>query len=149
MSLAMAMVIVGEGFIVASTSYGAGRHLGDIPLENISMGMKLNFITQPIFLLAICIVKLAVGSTLLRIATEKIYKRIIIGIMSFMAFYTIGCFFVRFREMGVWGFECLLTVFDRQSSASVPTFARCGTSRSPKPRFAGGPRRFKASRTPT
>ncbi|KAK4158659.1 hypothetical protein QBC43DRAFT_223803 [Cladorrhinum sp. PSN259] len=93
MSLAMALAIVGEGLIWGSTIYGAGRHMGDIPPEHISTGLKLNFISQPIFLIAICVVKLAVGSTLLRIATSAVYRRIIIGIMVFMSFYTIGCFF--------------------------------------------------------
>ncbi|KAK0611356.1 hypothetical protein B0T14DRAFT_440511 [Immersiella caudata] len=59
MSLAMAMVIVGEALVWASVNRGAGKHLGDIPLEDLPIGLKLNFISQPIFLIAICVVKLA------------------------------------------------------------------------------------------
>jgi len=93
MSLAMALAIAGEGLIWASTVYGAGRHMGDIPIEHISTALRINFISQPVYLIAICVVKLAVGSTLLRIASTSMYRRIILGIMGFMSFYTIGCFF--------------------------------------------------------
>ncbi|KAK4206335.1 hypothetical protein QBC37DRAFT_329044 [Rhypophila decipiens] len=93
MSLAIALVVSGQGVIWGSIVYGAGRHMGDIPLEHISTGLKLNFVSQPIFLIAICVTKLAVGATLLRIASTKFYRRLILGIMGFMAFYTTGCFF--------------------------------------------------------
>ena len=93
MSLAMGLCVAGEGVIWGSVVYGAGRHMGDIPLTDISTGLKLNFISQPIYLIGICVTKLAVGATLLRIASTKFYRHLIIGIMGFMAFYTIGCFF--------------------------------------------------------
>ncbi|KAK0656990.1 hypothetical protein B0T16DRAFT_400662 [Cercophora newfieldiana] len=93
MSFAMWLCVAGEGVIWGSIVNGAGRHLGDIPPNQISKGLKLNFISQPIFLIAICVTKLAVGATLLRIASTKFYRHLIIGIMAFMAFYTIGCFF--------------------------------------------------------
>ncbi|KAK1758803.1 hypothetical protein QBC47DRAFT_336241 [Echria macrotheca] len=93
MTLAMALCVAGEGVIIGSIAYGAGRHMGDIPLEHLSTGLKLNFISQPLFLIGICVTKLAVGATLLRIASTKFYRRLLIGIMGFMAFYTIGCFF--------------------------------------------------------
>jgi hypothetical protein len=71
--------------------------------------MKLNFISQPVYLFAICFLKLSVGFFLLRIAARSVYKRIITGIMGksadlthlppllnltlkvFMAIYTFGC----------------------------------------------------------
>lgn len=43
---------------------------------------KLNFISQPIYLFAICLVKLSIGFFLLRIAVKPFYRRLIIGIMS-------------------------------------------------------------------
>lgn len=94
MIFAMALAWAGQGIIVPEVSYGAGRHIGDVPADEYMIGMKLNFITQPIFLIAICVVKLAVGSSLLRIASTKFYKYLILSIMGFMAFYTVGCFFV-------------------------------------------------------
>ncbi|CAM1510056.1 Fc.00g003910.m01.CDS01 [Cosmosporella sp. VM-42] len=93
MIFAMALAWAGQGVIVAQVSHGAGRHLGDVDPLVYQTGMKLNFVSQPIFLIAICVVKLAVGSSLLRIASTKFYKYLIVSIMGFMAFYTIGCFF--------------------------------------------------------
>lgn len=95
MAAAMALAWAGQGIIISEVKYGAGRHRGDIDDETFKIGMKLNFVTQPIFLIAICVVKLSVGSSLLRIASIKFYKYLILSIMGFMAFYTIGCFFVR------------------------------------------------------
>lgn len=93
MSFAIGLVVAGQGVIWGSVVYGAGRHMGDIPLDQLPTGLKLNFISQPLFLIGICVTKLAVGATLLRIASTKFYRRLIIGIMAFMAFYTTGCFF--------------------------------------------------------
>lgn len=94
MTFAMALVLAGEGVVWGSVRHGAGKHMGDIPPSDLSMGLKLNFISQPIYLIAICVVKLAVGAMLLRIASTPFYKRLIVSIMVFMAVYTIGCFFV-------------------------------------------------------
>ncbi|CAG7565236.1 unnamed protein product [Fusarium equiseti] len=93
MLLTMAMNWAGEGVVIASVAYGAGRHIGDVDPAVFQTGMKLNFITQPIFLIAICVVKLSVGCALLRIASTKFYRWLILGIMIFMSIYTIGCFF--------------------------------------------------------
>ena len=148
MSLAMSLAIVGEGLIWGSTIYGAGRHMGDIPPEHISTGLKLNFISQPVFLIAICVVKLAVGSTLLRIASSTVYRRIIIGIMVFMGFYTIGCFFV-----GACLTNCVDAVltrgFCRLLCCSAPTLPRSGTPWWPRLPRAGTRRRSRRCRTPT
>jgi hypothetical protein len=94
MTFAMALVLAGQGVVWGSVVYGAGRHLGDIPLSDLPFGLKLNFISQPIYLIAICVVKLAVGAMLLRIANTPFYKRLIISIMVFMGVYTTACFFV-------------------------------------------------------
>lgn len=61
--------------------------------------MKLNFISQPLYLFAICFVKLSVGFSLLRIASTQVYRNLIIGIMGFMLFYIVGCFFVSARVL--------------------------------------------------
>ncbi|KAG8676122.1 hypothetical protein FPOAC2_02205 [Fusarium poae] len=93
MILTMALNWAGEGAIIASVVYGAGQHIGDVDPAVFQKGMKLNFISQPIFLIAICVVKLSVGFALLRIASTKFYRWLICGIMIFMSIYTIGCFF--------------------------------------------------------
>ena len=74
--------IAGQIIIIPQVYYGAGRHIDQIPIDDIHLALKLNFITQPIYLFAICIIKLSIGLFLLRIATETMYRRMIIGIMS-------------------------------------------------------------------
>ncbi|KAH8732978.1 hypothetical protein GQ44DRAFT_781737 [Phaeosphaeriaceae sp. PMI808] len=90
----MVLCIAGQCIIIPEVYYGAGKHLEYIfPPTHISVALKLNFITQPLYLFAICLVKVSVGLFLLRIAVQPFYRKLIIGIMSFMSFYTIGCFF--------------------------------------------------------
>lgn len=84
---------MGQIIIIPEVYYGAGRHVQYIDPEHFAIGYKLNFITQPIYLFAICLVKISVGFFLLRIAVHSVYRRLIIGIMLFMGIYTIGCFF--------------------------------------------------------
>lgn len=57
--------------------------------------MHYNFATQPLYLWAICIVKLAIGFSLLRIAVERKYRIVIYCVMGLMLSYTFGCFMVR------------------------------------------------------
>lgn len=90
----MVASIVGFALTVVQANNGAGRHFKDVPPETYQYGLFINFIDQPIYLFAICFVKLAVGAALMRIATKKIYKHMIMGVMVFMLFYTIACFFV-------------------------------------------------------
>jgi len=91
MTLAMAVSISGEGVIWGSVANGAGQHLGDIPLQSLGAGLKLNFISQAIYLIAICVVKLTVGAMLLRIASTALYRRLIISLMVFMGLWTTMC----------------------------------------------------------
>jgi hypothetical protein len=100
MLFAVALSVAAEGVVVSSVHWGAGRHIGDLMPDQIMMALKMNFVTQPLYLINICVVKLAVGASLLRIASTKFYKVLIISIMGFMAFYTIGCFFVSFASVG-------------------------------------------------
>jgi hypothetical protein len=90
----MACSIVGLALAVVQAQYGAGRHRGDVPPDTYQYGMFINFISQPIYLYAICFAKLAVGAALMRIAADKFYKYVILGVMGFMLFYTTACFFV-------------------------------------------------------
>jgi hypothetical protein len=68
--------------VIPEVKYGAGRHFEYIDPAHFSNGMKLNFVTQPLYLFAICFVKLSVGFFLLRIAVLPFYRRLIISIMS-------------------------------------------------------------------
>jgi hypothetical protein len=101
--------IAGQCIIVPQVYYGAGRHIEYIEIKHFQSSFKLNFITQPLYLVAICLTKISVGFFLLRIAVRPFYRRLIISIMGeyelphallqmlteagFMAFYTTGCFF--------------------------------------------------------
>jgi hypothetical protein len=93
-TLTMACSIVGFALTVVQANNGAGRHRGDVPADTYQYGLFINFINQPIYLFAICFVKLAVGAALMRIATVRFYKLTIMGVMGFMLFYTVACFFV-------------------------------------------------------
>ncbi|KAF2109161.1 hypothetical protein BDV96DRAFT_652019 [Lophiotrema nucula] len=92
MIAAMVLCIVGQCLIVPEVLKGAGRHKQYIPATDFQLSFKLNFITQPIYLIAICLVKISIGFFLLRLAVTPFYRRTIIFIMGFMAFYTTGCF---------------------------------------------------------
>jgi hypothetical protein len=74
--------VAGEIIIVPSVYLGAGRHVQYIDSEDFKRAFQLNFVTQPLYLCAICFVKLSVGFFLLRIAVETYYRRIIIGFMG-------------------------------------------------------------------
>lgn len=93
MTFTMALCLAGQGVIIPQVRYGAGKHINHIPMADFQIAMKLNFITQPMYLWGICLAKEAIGFFLLRIASTPFYRRLIIGIMLFMGFYTLGCFF--------------------------------------------------------
>lgn len=61
--------------------------------ERASIGLKLNFITQLIYLWAITTVKISIALFLLRIAPSKTYKRFLWGTIAFLLVYTTGSFF--------------------------------------------------------
>lgn len=154
MVFAMALSLAGLGVLIPDVMLGAGKHLGDIEPANISLALKLNFITQPIYLITICVVKLAVGAALLRIASERFYKIGITGLMIFMALYTTGCLFVRARVPSPDAPHVIAQATDRHhfvpprlSFSSVKIFASSGTLR--LHRAAGPPTRSTLFPTPT
>jgi hypothetical protein len=78
----IAQCIVGQCIIVPQVFNGAGRHVEYIDPADFKTAMKLNFISQPVYLFAICLLKISIGCFLLRIAVKPLYKRLIIGIMG-------------------------------------------------------------------
>lgn len=74
--------VIGQCIIIPEVYYGAGRHVEYIKPEHIGTALKLNFITQPLYLFAIALVKISVGFFLLRIAVLPVYKHLIIYIMG-------------------------------------------------------------------
>jgi hypothetical protein len=81
-TLTSAQCIAGQCIIIPQVYYGAGRHIEYIELHHFQSSFKLNFITQPLYLVAICLTKISVGIFLLRIAVQPFYRRLIIGIMG-------------------------------------------------------------------
>ncbi|KAK7458533.1 hypothetical protein Landi51_01356 [Colletotrichum acutatum] len=91
----MVIAIAGQGVLIMQVLHGVGRHVGDIDFtKDYPIAMQMAFVSQPLFLAAICLVKLAVGSSLHRIASKKLYKNLITGVMVSMTAYTIACVFV-------------------------------------------------------
>ncbi|KAL7274653.1 hypothetical protein RUND412_002435 [Rhizina undulata] len=87
MSIALSAVAIAE------VRYGAGRHTADIPIDDITYGLKLNFISQFLTISATALVKMSVCFFLLRLAAKPLYQRICYGILIFTGVYTIACTF--------------------------------------------------------
>ncbi len=85
MTFAMALTIVGQALVIAQVHYGAGRHVGDLSGDDYITGKKFNFISQPVILVAIGVVKGSVGASLLRIAATKFYRNIIIAVLALVS----------------------------------------------------------------
>ncbi|KAG6368247.1 hypothetical protein INS49_002448 [Diaporthe citri] len=91
--------IVGMGEVIAQVQHGAGRHNGDIPPQDLPMGLMLNYMSQLTYLYGICFCKLAVGASLLRIASTKFWKHLVLGVMIFVfAYTTAGFVTLTFRQ---------------------------------------------------
>ncbi|KAH8666467.1 hypothetical protein BX600DRAFT_274213 [Xylariales sp. PMI_506] len=80
------------GVVAGEVVYGAGRHKEFLDPPTNMMGLKLNFISQPIYLWAIPLVKVSVGLFLMRIAPNKAYRRMLQGTMTVLMLYTFVCF---------------------------------------------------------
>ena len=71
--------VAGQCIVIPQVHYGAGKHIDYIDDHDFVAGLRLNLISQPVFLFAICFVKISVGFFLLRIAVGRFYRRLIIG----------------------------------------------------------------------
>lgn len=71
--------LAGMSMVLAEVRYGAGRHIGDIPPESLKKGLQLNLFSQLVFLWGICFAKMSIGTSLLRIASTRFWKRTILG----------------------------------------------------------------------
>ena len=80
------------GILIPEVRNGAGRHSAHLDPAKATIGLKLNFITQPIYLWAITTVKTSIALFLLRIAPNKFYKKLLWGIIAFLIIYTAVCF---------------------------------------------------------
>ncbi|KAF9879174.1 hypothetical protein CkaCkLH20_03407 [Colletotrichum karsti] len=92
MTFSVLISVAGGAVMIPQVRNGAGRHRGDVEEDVFGLGVKLNFVTQLLYLCGICNVKLSVGCSLLRIASKNVYKQVIMCIMTFMTLYTSACF---------------------------------------------------------
>ena len=83
--------------IIPEVYYGAGRHVQYIdPPSNIVKGLHLNFVTQPLCLIALCFTKVSVGFFLLRITPSQKFRWFIIGTIIFTILSATGNFCMSF-----------------------------------------------------
>lgn len=94
MCAALVMSLAGEGLVIAEVHYGGGRHVGDVLPDDYQKGMKINVLSEPVYVVAIATVKLSVGSMLLRIAGHTSYRYLIITVMAIMGTWAISSVFV-------------------------------------------------------
>lgn len=79
MTISTAMAVVLAAVIIVECKNGHGRHIGDVPPERYMVGLKYNFISQPVVFVCTNMVKLAIGAALLRIAATRFWKSLIWG----------------------------------------------------------------------
>ncbi|KAF9871093.1 6-phosphogluconate dehydrogenase [Colletotrichum karsti] len=70
--------------IIPEVQHGGGRHFQYIePKENIVKGLHLNFVTQPLCLIGLCLAKVSVGLFLLRMTPSARMRNFILGTIIF------------------------------------------------------------------
>ncbi|KAK4132203.1 hypothetical protein BT67DRAFT_386262 [Trichocladium antarcticum] len=107
---AMTVIFVEMMIIIPEVGYGAGRHVEYIdPPSNVIKGLHLNFITQPLCLVALCLTKVSVGLFLLRLTPSPKLRRFVIGTIGFTILSTTGNFLTVF-------FQCQPLAFAWDSS---------------------------------
>jgi rhodopsin domain-containing protein len=105
--------------IIPQVSYGAGRHVHYIePKSNVVTGLHLNFVTQPLCLIGLCLTKVSVGLFLLRLTPSVRFRRIIWGVIIFTVLSSTGNFCK--LDCGLPSFEYLLIC-----SYTVTVFFQC------------------------
>jgi hypothetical protein len=79
--------------IIPQVNLGAGRHVQYIqPPENVVRGLHLNFVTQPLCLIGLCLTKVSVGLFLLRLTPSPRFRWIVIGVTVFTVLSATGNF---------------------------------------------------------
>ncbi|KAK0670128.1 hypothetical protein QBC41DRAFT_301889 [Cercophora samala] len=96
---ATTVVFVEMMIIIPQVHYGAGRHVQHIkPASNVTKGLHLNFVTQPLCLIALCLTKVSVGFFLLRLTPSKRFRRFVIGMIIFTVLSATGNFLTVFFQ---------------------------------------------------
>lgn len=90
------VALFGMGLVMAEVSHGVGRHMGDISSGRAEEALLFNFITQIVYLWGICFAKMSIGTSLLRIASTKLWKHTILGFSEY---------FIRYLYSSCWPFQ--------------------------------------------
>jgi hypothetical protein len=79
--------------IIPEVRLGAGRHVQYIqPPENVVKGLHLNFVTQPLCLIGLCLTKVSVGLFLLRLTPSRQFRLFVTGTIIFTILSATGNF---------------------------------------------------------
>ena len=88
--------------IILQVQMGAGRHVDDIAPEDNIEGLHLNFVTQPLCLIALALVKISIGMLLLRLTVSAKFKKFIWATIAFTGLAFIANF-CKFASRGLIG----------------------------------------------
>jgi hypothetical protein len=104
--------------IIPQVHYGAGRHVQYIhPPSNVVTGLHLNFVTQPLCLIGLCLTKVSVGLFLLRLTPSPRFRYFVIGTIVFTVLSSTGNFCelhlskLRPTRSTSWKLTAVVTVF--------------------------------------
>ncbi|KAK4114687.1 hypothetical protein N656DRAFT_705020 [Canariomyces notabilis] len=96
---AMTVMFVEMMIIIPQVHYGAGRHVQYIhPPSNVVTGLHLNFVTQPLCLIGLCLTKVSVGLFLLRLTPSQKFRYFVIGTIVFTVLSSTGNFLTVFFQ---------------------------------------------------
>ncbi|KAK4164117.1 hypothetical protein QBC43DRAFT_289350 [Cladorrhinum sp. PSN259] len=99
MVCAMTTMFVEMMIIIPQVKLGAGRHVQYIdPPENVTKGLHLNFVTQPLCLIGLCLTKVSVGLFLLRLTPSVKFRYFVIGMIVFTIMSASGNFLTVFFQ---------------------------------------------------
>lgn len=104
--------------IILQVQDGAGQHVDTIEHDDNITGLRLNFVTQPLCLIALAVVKVSIGILLTRLTTSSNFKRFIWGTIIF----TILAFVGNFRRFYLNDVRppMLIKFSDRHATMSAP-----------------------------
>lgn len=72
---------------------GIGRHLIVALMQPVKFARisKIVFVQALLFMVGVSVVKISIGLQLLRLSTQKLYARIVYGVLGFIILMTIAC----------------------------------------------------------
>ncbi|KAK0113334.1 hypothetical protein ONS95_013590 [Cadophora gregata] len=120
---AVLLSVTGWLIVIPQVMHGAGRHVAYLDPEVVKIGLKLNFVTQPIYLIATTASKVSIALFLLRIASTKIWKRFLWALLGFMILYTSAAvmpLFFQCKNLAVlWDSSVVTTCWSAQTSRGL------------------------------